>query len=82
MDKTSFIDKLNDMLFEEQRIFKVHRVSLIKNKVVRLILIVEARMYDKYLDDDLQQKVEKNVKKILPSVFELEISYKKNFYRR
>lgn len=79
MDKLLFMDKLNEFLFEEQRIFKLHSVSLIKERIVNIVFIVEARDYDKFLDDELMQKVEKAVRKIVPEVFDTHISYKKTY---
>lgn len=79
MDNLLFMEKLNERLFEEQRIFKIHSASLVNQKMLNLIFIVEARNYDKYLDDKLMQKVEDKIREIIPQVFNIHIAYKKTF---
>ena len=66
-------------LFEHERIFKLNSATLHNNKIVKIILIAEAHAYDKYLNDELMQKMENIVREILPDIFDFEIIYRKTY---
>lgn len=79
MDKLVFMDMLNEKLFEHERIFKLNSATLHNNKIVKIILIAEVHAYDKYLNDELMQKMENIVREILPDIFDFEIIYRKTY---
>ncbi len=76
MNESNFLTMLNEYLLENQRIFKVHTVTLNKD-TLNLTFIVDAHTYDEKLDESLKNKVENAVGEILPKVFKSKISYKK-----
>lgn len=75
MADTTFMEKLNKGLREEEKIFKLKEAVLLKNKALRIDLLVNAAKYDAFLNAELKSKVDGIIKEILPENFPFKVNY-------
>ncbi|MBR2350109.1 MAG: 3'-5' exoribonuclease [Clostridia bacterium] len=68
---------LNDSLAEKERIFKLSKAILNENEELVIVLLVDSDDYDKYLDDELRNKVKAIVAGIVPDGIITHVVYRK-----
>ena len=77
MNNDTFTYLLNDSLTEKERIFKLSKAILNETEELVIVLLVDSDDYDKYLDDELRNKVKAIVAGIVPDGIITHVVYKK-----
>ena len=77
MDNNPFMYLIDEALFDNERIFKFSG-ALLSGDTLTVTFLVRSEDYYR-LTDELQEKVEKTVRELIPDSFDLNIVYKKTY---
>ncbi|MDR0751458.1 MAG: 3'-5' exoribonuclease [Christensenellaceae bacterium] len=80
VDNDYFVYQLNSKLANDERIFKLSSKTQEKTTGIwSIVFIVNAELYDAYLDNKLKEKVKTIIREIMPASQEFKVGYEKTY---
>lgn len=79
MNDVPLMQKLNEKLSSNERIFHLSSIELIKNKTVYIKFNISSSDYDNVLDYVLEERVKEIIREVIPKDFEVDIDFRKVF---
>ena len=77
MSKTLLVQELEKNLEESEKIIKLHKSTLRKNKYLKIVFNVNSFDYDKYVNKEYENKINRLVREIIPKSFVVDVDYRK-----